>query len=328
MSALFLLAVAALAGNPEPFAHPGEDVEPDIVVASPRDLLDEARRRMLIGDYEGARIVAEQSLQRPGDHELDAQYLIGMGWEYDGEPERALDIYEGLLEDWPEGESTDDVVFRKAEALGRDKRYDEALSVLGTLGDPAQRKDSDRVKMELLKGLWEVELGDTMGGVARLVETLDTATVVDSPWHQAMARGRILTVGIDQADLIAFKGRKKKKARQLEERGTLVGLAEQQLVAIIGLDRPVWALHGFVDLAHGYLAFGQAMLDESKPRVKKSARSEYEQQRKEMVTQVWVKASKRLDRGIQYAHQVGWTTEPLDKLETDYAEVMAAIEAL
>jgi len=328
MSPLFLLVATALADDPEPYAHPGEDVESDIVVALPRELLDEARRRMLLGDYEGARIVAEQALERDGDHQLDAHYLLGMGWEYDEQPKKALEIYERLLEEMPEGESTDDVVFRKAEALGRDARYAEALEVLDTLGDPMERKDNDRVKMELLKGLWEIERGGTIAGVTRIVTTLESATVVDSPWHQAMARAKLISIGVAQADEIAFKGGKKKKARQLQERGQLVGLAEEQLVQIIGLDKPVWALHGFVDVAHGYRAFGQAMLDESNVRVKKRALPVYEEQRDSQVTQVWVKATKRLDRGIQYANQIGWTSDPLNELEADYIDLMAAIESL
>jgi len=328
MIAPLLFAALALAGNPQPFAPPGEDVEPTLTVASPDDLLEEGRRRFLLGDYEGARIVANQALERPGAHHHDANYLLGMGWEYDGHPARALDIYEALLADWPEGVSTDDVVFRKAEALGRDGRYAEALATLDTLGDPADRDAPARVKLELLRGLWELQSGASLTGLTRIETTLADAAPTDAPWHQAMARAQLIHTTLAQAEAIAFRGSKKKKARQLEARGQLVQIAEEQLVQLIHLDRPVWALEGFGAVARSYHAFGQALLDESKVRIRKRLRPEYEALRRERVIQVWVKAIKRLERGISYGNQLGWTGPPLPLLEADLAALIAEVEAL
>jgi tetratricopeptide (TPR) repeat protein len=328
MIPLILLTALAAAGNPQPFAPPGEIVEPDISMADPNDLLEEGRRRLLLGDYEGARIVVGQALERDGDHHLDATYLLGMGWEYDGKPNKALAIYEDLLVDWPAEKSMDDLIFRKAEALGRDRQFEAALQALSDLSDDATRTSADQVKVALLRGLWEMETDAPIAGMTRVVTTLDAAEPTDAPWHQAMARASVIRVVIDQASDIAFRGTKKKKARQVTARGQLVGFAETQLVKIIQLDRPVWALEGFIDVAHGYMSFGQAMLDESKPRVKKRARDAYEEERRERVVQVWVKATKRLDRGVTYANQLGWTGQPLPQLEADLSEVMAAIESL
>ena len=70
------------------------------------------------------------------------------------------------------------------------------------------------------------------------------------------------------------------------------------------------------------------MLDESKVRVKKRARATYEEERTDRVIQIWVKATKRLDRGVSYANQLGWTGDPLPQLEADLTAVMAEIEAL
>jgi len=328
MTPLILLTALAVAGNPHAFAPPGEIVEPAISMAEPEDLLEEGRRRFLLGDFEGARIVVGQALERHGNHHLEATYLLGMAWEYDGQPQTALAIYDDLLADWPEGQSTDDLLFRKAEALGRDGRFNDALDTLSALSDDAASREGDRVKVALLRGLWEIETDALETGMNRVVTTLDTAAPTHAPWHQAMARAQLIAISIDQASVIAFRGTKKKKARQIAARGQLVGLAEAQLVKIIQLDRPFWALEGFVDVATGYRSFGQAMLNESKPRIKKRARDAYHEERKTQVIQVWVKATKRLDRAVSYANQLGWTGDPLPQLEDDLSDVQKAIETL
>lgn len=298
----------------------------------PADLLAEARRRAVVGDFEGTQIVAREALEIEGDHEDEARYLLGLGLEYAGDPGAAVAIYEDLLAEVDDPVQREHITFRRAEALGRAGRYEDALTQLAELGDPTTRAPGDRVKMELLRGLWELELPsrkDEASGLARVQRTLESAAPVDAPQHQAMARARLAELAAAEARQIDFRGRKKKKARRLEDRAKLVTLASDQLVPLVRLESPRQTLRTFLEVGRAFEAFGQAMLDESRVRgLNRAQREIYAAERADQVEAVWVKASRYYDRGIQYAETMGWEGPEADALREALSNVIERVDAL
>lgn len=301
------------------------------LAAPDRDaLLDETRRRLVVGDFEGAQIVAEEVLQSPGQHQEDAQYLWAMSLEYQGDFDRAVETYDALMLEVDEGRFLDDIAFRRAETLGKATRFDEALDQLEALDDDAARTPADRIKMELLRGLWLVESRKgEKEGLTLLFETLEQAATIDARSHQALARARLAELSLGQSLDIQFRGPSRRKGKQMEERASLLGFATRQLTEVIRLDSPRDALPLFLQLGQAYEAFGEAMLDETRVRrLNDEQRAIYEEERTEKVIAVWVNASRFYDRGHTYALNMSWEGPDLEALRLALSEVVERIDAL
>ena len=285
----------------------------------------------MTGDFDGTQMLALDALEIPGDHLDEAKYLLALGLEYGGQPTEAIALYDELLSTIQDDQRLNDVRFRRAEALGRAGRYEEALAQLDALGDDT-RSPSDEVKVELLRGLWELELPSKESeriGLERIRNTLEGAAKIDAPSHQAMARARMAQLAAAQAKTILFKGNKKKKGLRLEARAGLVKLTSDQIVPMISLESPRSTLATFLVAGQAYEEFGQAMLEESKVRgLNKRQRPIYENERQEHVEQIWVKASRYYDRGIQYAEMVGWRGPEAEALQTALDQVVTRVDAL
>lgn len=299
--------------------------------SDPEALLAEARRRAVVGDFEGTRIVATEALETPGPHDAEARYLLAMGLEYGGRPEEALPIYDALLAAFSEPGRAADVRFRRAETLLRLGRHAEALAQLDEISG-AERTPSDRIKVDLLRGLCELESTDRAVeevGFERIRAALDTAAPIDAPWHQAMARARLAELAVNEAATIAFRGSRRKKAKQMDERAALVTLASEQIVPMIELEAPQWLLPTFLAAGRAHEDFGAAMLAESRVRgLSESQRALYDERVRERVEQVWVRASRYYDRGLQYAELAGWEGPETEALRAALAEVVGRVDEL
>lgn len=301
--------------------------EPDR--ASGPDLLEEARSRALLGDYEGARILATQALDRPGSHHGTARYLVALSWEYDGDPRRALALYDDLLGEWTDGEGHADLLFRRAEALGRLGRTRAAIRQLDALGPLADRPFADHLKVDLLRGIWQVERGRQRAGLAHLEGVLDDAFPTAAPYYQAWGRTVLLQASVDEAERIRFRGRTSRKGDQLVARASLVQESRDHLADIIPLESHAHTLEGLLAVGDAHVSFGQAILDESRPRrLTDDQRAIYERARAEKVEAVWVKAAMFYDRGVTYAEERALTGPRLDELRSAQASVLQRIEGL
>ncbi len=278
--------------------------------ADPDDLLHEARARVRHGDYEGVRIVAEEALAIEGDHQRAAQYLIALSWEMGGAPDRALPIYESLIDAWPRRQVPDDLVFRRAECLGRLHRYRQARRQLRALGEPAERPALDQLKIEVLQGVWDLELGRDRRGYRELAEALDAADPGTGRWYQALARHAILVSAVEQARAHDLGGRGGPPA--LEARAALVEVAKTQLVELIRLEEPAFSLEGFLLLGRTHADLGQAMLDASLYP--------------ERVEAVWTKGTMYFDRGLELAARSAWTGEPVPTLRAELEALTERVE--
>jgi tetratricopeptide (TPR) repeat protein len=298
------------------------------VVASPDELLHLARERLRHGDYEGVRILCDQALETAGEHERTAQYLIAMSWEYGGDPQQALALYDALVAAYPAGEVPDDVRFRRAECLGRLQRYDEARDELERL--PAvDRPPLDQLKIEVLHGIWDLELGEKRSAYKQLVKTLAATEADVGPYYQAAARHALLASAVESASALTFVGSDRKKRKALEKRAALIQVANDQLAALILTGEPTFALDGFVQVAHAYRALGRDLLDESPLKGLTDAQLKLNRELlAEKVEAVWTKATLYYDRGLQLAARMEWTAEPVPTMRAEYEALVSEVDRL
>jgi tetratricopeptide (TPR) repeat protein len=294
----------------------------------PEELLHLARERGRHGDYEGVRIVASQALEIDGDHQRSAQYLIAWSYEYGGDPQQALELYDALIHAYSNSKVPDDLRFRRAECLGRLGRYDEAMEELELL--PAiDRPPLDQLKIDVLQSTWELEVGKERQAYKRLTTTLTQVQPDVGTYYQALARYAILSNAVEAADAIQFKGSDRKKGKALEERARLLEIGNEQLAEIIRCQETQMALDGFLKLGRAHKKLGADMLDESPlTRLTPEQLAKNRDLLRKKVERVWVKASQYYDRAIQFAARMDWTGEPVPTMKAEYEALLAEVDGL
>jgi tetratricopeptide (TPR) repeat protein len=317
---VLLIVVSAFAQEPAPVDAPAS--------ATPDDLLHLARERLRHGDYEGVRILTGQALAIPGDHQRTAQYLEAMAWEFGGDPQKALAFYDSLEAAYPVPEIPDDLRFRRAECLGRLQRFDEAEDELGRLPH-VERPPLDRLKIDVLRGVWDLELGRDRRGYRELSQTLAAAEPGVGTYYQALGHDALLDRAVGLAGRLPFEGSDHAKAKALNLRAGLLQVANDQLAAIIATEEPSFALEGFVALAHAYRALGHDLLSESPIRGLTDEQLALNRSMlKQKVDPIWTRASLYYDRGLQFAAQMDWVAEPVPTMHAEYDALVAEVNAL
>jgi tetratricopeptide (TPR) repeat protein len=296
--------------------------------AGPDELLHLARERLRHGDWEGVRLVADEALSIPGDHQRTAQYLVAMSYEYGGDPQEALAIYEALEGAYDRAEIPEDLRFRRAECLGRLQRYREARQALRGL----PRKDRpplDQLKIDVLLGIWELELGHHRRAIRQLSRALQDAPSGVGTYYQALARHALLAQALRSAEQIEFSGSDRAKKRALEERAALIEIGNEQLAEIIRTDEVSFALGGFLELARAHAAVARAMLAESPVGyLTEEQQVLYRQMMAEQVEGIFVKATLYCDRGLELAARMDWTGEPVPSLRAEQAAIVAEVDSM
>ncbi|MEQ1566194.1 MAG: tetratricopeptide repeat protein [Myxococcota bacterium] len=316
------LARFALAQEPPPL----EVVE--AAPADPEELLHLARERLRHGDYEGVRLLCAQAVELPGDHQRTAQYLEAMAYEYGGELQDAIALYDALVAAYPAGEVPDDLRFRRAECLGRLGRLDEARSELARL-PRADRPPLDQLKIAVLEGTWDLELGKQRRGYRELTRALDGAEAGVGTYYQASARHALLASAVTLAGELPFEGSDRAKGKALALRAQLLQSANDQLAEIILTEETSFSLSGFVLLAHAYRALGHDLLNESPIRGLTDEQLALNRSLlEERVESVWTRATLYYDRGLQLAARMDWTHEPVPTMVSEYRALVAEVDAL
>jgi tetratricopeptide (TPR) repeat protein len=299
---------------------------------SPDELLHVVRERLRHGEWEEARELGERALAIPGDHQRTAQYLIAMSWEFGGDPAEALSIYEALATAYG-ASAPEDVVFRKAECLGRLERYDEARATLRPLRR-GSRPELDELKIDVLDGIWALELGRERKGYRALTRTLAEAPAGVGTYYQAAARHVLLDRAVSSAAELAFVGSDRDKARAVELRTALIRAADDQLAALVLLGEtevPVgqspFVLDGFVALGRAHRAFGEDLLDESPlTDLTPEQLALNRQLLTERAAAVWTRGTLYYDRGLQLAARLDWTGEPVATMQAEYSALVALVD--
>ena len=294
----------------------------------PEQLMHLARERARHGDYEGVRIVASQALEMEGDHQRTAQFLIGMSYEFGGDPLEALEIYDALVAAWTPSKVPDDLRFRRAECLGRLERYDEALAEIEALPD-IERPPLDQLKIDVLQSIWELDAGKERDAYKRLTNALGSVAPDEGSYYQALARHAILANAVEAANEIKFSGSDRKKGRLLEERASLIEIGNEQLAEIVRLEEIQMALDGFLQLGRAHQRLGADLLDESNmSRLTPEQLAKNRDLLRKKVEMVWVKSSLYYDRGMQLASRMDWTGEPVPTLKSEYDALIREVDGL
>jgi tetratricopeptide (TPR) repeat protein len=336
---LSLLALAEEPLVPPPVDAPVVDVHPTdalpvevpsvdpIVPMSGAELVDEAWRRIDLHDFEGARIVAEQARDRNDDARTRAIVALGAAWELDGEPAKALALYEEARAAGLEGKLADDVIFRVAECHAALGHYPEAFAELDQLGDPELRPYLDNKKIHLARGTWQMWNGQREDGQEELAAALSGIGSDEVTWYQARARAAVATDLCDQANAIVFPAKDKKLVKALRARTGLILDAEAQVVAALELKEPEWGLQGLLVLGIAYERVADDLLYHPIPKQLKTdeQRAMYEAAVREKVDVLFVKASRYFGDGLDAATRLGWDSPRVDALEQARASVLAKI---
>jgi len=264
--------------------------------STPSQLLAEARSRARAGDFEGMRIVAEQALDLDGDHQRQAQLLIGVSYELAEEPETALAMYDLLLSAYPRRQQPDTLHLRRATVLGQLGDYRAARRQLRKL-ERAHRRDGldpDRtLQVEVLRGTWDLEEGRDRRGLTTLRDALDRRAA--SPWWRARAHSTLLHYALEQCDHFPLTGEPDEIESALDTRAQLLDLAYDQSVHLARLGQHRLTLDALRALARSHEVVGDDVLER--------ASHLDEEERLRRVEHVWMKAVGFVDRGLLVAQR-------------------------
>ncbi len=316
---LALLTLAALA------QEPAAPVQVLLLGDSADERLDDARQRIRTEDYQGARILVQQVLDLAESHHEEATYLLGVTWELDSQPARALQVYESALERWPEGELADSLRFRCAEAtatLGDPKRALALLRQVEEVPDPASQ-----LKVELVQGIWLVQAKRERRGLKLLAQALASADPSQMSFYQAKARATVAATMLDDAAELSLDTRQRRQVRHLEQRAVLIEEAFDQVKAIAALQEPEWLLEGMLLMGRAYESLGDDLLTSREPRgLTEDQLVIYREGVAEKVVTVWVRAQRYYAQGLQYATQLDWRSRRVGELQRAYDAVVPKLE--
>ena len=223
-----LLALALAASSPEP----------------PGVLLGKAQAQARLGDFTGMRHFAEDALAQPGDHQRQAQLLIGVSMELDGDLFGALAIYESLADAYRRRDVPEAITLRLAitrAALGRHREARRTLRPLRR--DPTPQR---ALQIDVLLGMWDIEAGRDARGLRSIDDALDRDT--PSPWWRAqghnalavyaLAQARRLPTPVDAADL----------EQTLATQAELVAMAQEQVSRVLRVKEFALGEEGLLDV--------------------------------------------------------------------------------
>lgn len=311
--------------EPAPIEAPAPvEAAPPELPSAPEERLHLARERARHGDWDGARLVLAPLLDAPAPDGFTARYLAALTLEFEGRLDDALSGYDALLIEDP----TPDVVFRRAETLGKLGRYDDARAALRDLPAAAVGTPADQVKVDVLEASWDLARGKERRGEKHLRRLVDAPASSEPTFYLALARLDLLRLATRRAEALVFTGPDAERARNLQRRAALVLEAEEQLADLIRLGETRAALDGFVAVAHTYLDLGDDLDAEPIPGGLTDAQAAvYREELGGRVEQVWVKSTLYCDKGLEYAARQDWTAAPVPALVAERALAESRIDA-
>ncbi len=276
--------------------------------------LSEARTLVRRGDTAGARAAAEVALSTPGDHQRQAQLLIGSTYELEERYDEALALYDALADAYPRKEVPEVLRLRLATVHGKQQSWSKARRTLRPLTRDDGLAPDRQLQVRILQGLWDLERGKDPRGLATITEALEMDAA--SPWWRAQGHQALFAYAVDLA--ATFPAGRSPEALQdaLQTRAELVALAQQQTVHLIRLDQGDLARDALLALADLHEQTGLDVLtitqDPSDPRVEG----------------LWVRALGYVERGEELARRTGAGADVLADLAGRRTRLEARIEAL
>ena len=309
--------------------------EPDLV-DSDNELEPEDPLRVLhqhLDDLSDADLFAEiASLQRAGKT-ADAQLRIDYMSDHGSSPALAFygaknaeleERFETALEGYRAIDVADlepdfllQVRYREALVLGDLGRHRESLRSFRRLRKSSELRKSDRPVVDLGWGTAAIYSGGwwrTLCGVKKINRALGELPETRSAWMQTRARDALVSVLLKEAEAVSFNARRLN--RQINQRSELIRSAELQVVAMIQLGEPEYALRGVMGLADAYLQLYDELIAAPHPKSFSSAQvALYRQRMRAEAAPIRRTALSYYTKGINYAIQVGWEGQILEQLE-------------
>jgi len=280
-------------------------------------LLAEARHHARTGDWAGMRQAADAALDLPGDHQRQAQLLIGVSYELGGAPEAALAMYDLLMSAYRRSDAPDTLLLRRATTLGLLERFGPARRQLRRLERRGVTPEQ-QVQLGVLRGVWSLEEGRDRQGLEALRDAL--ALRAPSPYWRARGHATLLHYALEQCDRFPLSGDPDAIEGALATRGQLVELALDQAAALARLDHPRETLDALEALSHSFEVIGDDLirvggyLDDA--------------ERLRRVEGVWLKAIGFVDRGLLVAQRDLNDPTAVSALEARRHALQARIESL
>jgi tetratricopeptide (TPR) repeat protein len=280
-------------------------------------LLAEARQHARDGDWVAMRADADAALDLPGDHQRQAQLLIGVSYELGGEPDKALAMYDLLLSAYRRDEIPDTLMLRRATALGRLERYGPARRQLRRL-ERRGITPEQQVEVGVLRGLWDLADGRDERGLSTLRDAL--ALPAPSPYWRSQGHARLVAYALEQCDRFPLTGDPDEIEAALDTRARLVDLAMDQATRLARLDHPRVTLDALSRLARSFEVIGADLLEHG----------DYldEAERIRRVEGVWLKAIGFVDRGLLVASRDLHDPTAVADLEARRVALQERIEGL
>ncbi len=325
---LHLLLCIALAQTPTAAPEVAPD-GPELNAASPQQRLHEAWRRIDLGDYDGARLLAAEA--RDLTHELDEElgYLVGVSHQLQGDLVTAIEHLHQLRLAFPQGSRWRDATFRLALCHGDLGGFKVARRHLRELRPHADLPLEAQHKVAMLESTWLFEQGRLRRGLRGIEETLAQLAPDQLTWFQAHARAAVLRHAIAASKELDFDVPESRVRRVLEARATYIQAAEVQLSATIDLAESQHILDGLLELGGAYEALADDLL--TAPTPKQLSSSEGARYRagvsQQAVTQL-VKARRYFELGVEHATRIGLRGQRRQILEQSVSRVSDRVETL
>ncbi len=324
------IALAAALIGP---AARAEDVpSPSAVPADRR--LEEGWRRIDLGDFVGARLVATEAERVDPEAAPDARYLTGVAWELERDHGRAIAIFRDVVTQFPDHPRARDAQFRLAMTWADRDRPDQALKELRALGPrrairAQDTSGNDLLKIDLCHATWIYASGHEGRGERLIARALQRAAPTQLTWFTAGAHAAILTHELDVSEDIEFAVSDRLIPEQVADRGAHVERARAELDAIIALNEPWYVLEAldhfgdsYVDLADDLLNAPRATgLDEVSQAILNATIES-------RATDQLVKAQQYYQLGVDLALRIHWIGPETAQLQEAAAAVGARVEAL
>jgi tetratricopeptide (TPR) repeat protein len=276
--------------------------------------LDEALRRVQIGDYLGARIMAQRHL---GDADRGiayrAHYITGISWELSNQCEPALIAYDNARKFADNLEQENDTWFRSGECLGALGEHRTAVTHLRNIHDLST--PGDKSKKRIVTAILKVRKRSTWWTRWRLRKAISKPQDTDPEFY--LAKGHIVLAHADivRADKLPIKGRQRKMKRTLKKRAKLVANAEAHTVAAVALKEPEWILEGLLTLAYASESAGDALLNSPVPRLSDEQREAYRAIIGKRVETMWTRSVAYLDEGTALANKTQWRSPRVAQIQ-------------
>lgn len=319
MISLLLACALAMAQAPAP----PSDVPLAHDPAGEQAVLDEAWRRVALGDAEGARALAASVT----GFATETAYLIGVTWQIEARWPEALAAFQAVVTSAGDHPRSLDARFRMALAFDALGDWRAVQRTLRSLPAWSTLPVEDGHKVTLLDAVAAAERRAsprTVGHLAHAIASTPTGTLT---WFQARGRDTLLRISLRQADQAHLRGGPPRLTRVLTARADALQRAEAQLQHLIALGESAFILDGLAALGEAYEAVSDDLLAAPVPRqLPEDEARRYTVQVQARAEVPRLKARNLYDLGLQHAGQVGWTGARVERLERDLARVTQHLE--